>query len=436
MTVRSSCTWAVMVAGYFENGDYGEVIDLFLEMQCSERAKVDGDMDDIVASAIVVCVLKACAKTVNMELGKQVHAWVVKMGYGENLVFSGSLMRFYGKAGFLEGSDCVFYQVPNRNKVIWTTKIVNHCYEEQFDEAFDVFKQMGREGVKKNSYTFSSVLKACASMRDGGCCGQQVHANVVKLGLELNEHVQCGLVNMYGKGGLIKDAQKVFKICGNNRSGACWNAMLTGYIQQGLGIEAFRIICDMKAAGLQPQESLLNEGLEASMSARKMVWAATLGEPSCRSISGPWPPGNPSTPLVSNLLAVQQAAARNTAIPEQNSTETKTSNLVGLQTTAHATLRAEISSSNLPVPTPPSQTSAMLVIAHSSVISRTGTNAAYSPSSRKLAMTDSSETLSGPYHPSVLSTSHWRPLYPKHLFVRKLQCGTWSKGTCCTSTTQ
>nr|XP_027080277.1 pentatricopeptide repeat-containing protein At1g31790-like [Coffea arabica] len=259
MTVRSSCTWAVMVAGYFENGDYGEVIDLFLEMQCSERAKVDGDMDDIVASAIVVCVLKACAKTVNMELGKQVHAWVVKMGYGENLVFSGSLMRFYGKAGFLEGSDCVFYQVPNRNKVIWTTKIVNHCYEEQFDEAFDVFKQMGREGVKKNSYTFSSVLKACASMRDGGCCGQQVHANVVKLGLELNEHVQCGLVNMYGKGGLIKDAQKVFKICGNNRSGACWNAMLTGYIQQGLGIEAFRIICDMKAAGLQPQESLLNE---------------------------------------------------------------------------------------------------------------------------------------------------------------------------------
>lgn len=260
MTRRSSCTWAVMVAGSFENGDYGEVLDLFLEMQWSERGKDEGgDVDDIVVSAIVVCFLKACAKTMNTELGKQVHGWAVKMGYSENLVFSGSLMSFYAKVGCLEGSNYVFDQLPNRNKVIWTSKIVNHCYAEQFDEAFDVFKQMGREGVKKNSYTFSSVLKACASMRDGRYCGQQVHANVVKLGLELNEHVQCGLVNMYGKGGLVKDAQKVFKICGDNRNVACWNAMLTGYIQQGFAIEAFRNICDMKAAGLQPQESLLNE---------------------------------------------------------------------------------------------------------------------------------------------------------------------------------
>ncbi|KAL3520346.1 hypothetical protein ACH5RR_018495 [Cinchona calisaya] len=260
MTVRSSCTWAVMIAGYFEHGDYGKVVDLFLEMKRWDRAKTECDhQDKIVISWIVMCVLKACAKTMNMELGKQVHGWIIKMGCVENLLLSCSLMSFYWKVGCLEGSDYIFDQVTYQNKVIWTAKIVNCCNEKRYQEAINVFREMGKEGVKKNSFTFSSVLKACASMMDGGCCGQQVHANVIKLGLEFNEHVQCGLIDMYGKCGLVKYATKVFKICGNNRNVACWNAMLTGYIQQGFGIEAIKLVYDMKTACLQPKESLLNK---------------------------------------------------------------------------------------------------------------------------------------------------------------------------------
>ncbi|XP_071908255.1 uncharacterized protein [Coffea arabica] len=179
----------------------------------------------------------------------------------------------------------------------------------------------------------------------------------------------------------------------------------------------YQIACTQK---LLAEVMILNEdGFPASQSqGRQEVTLATFvsdiyqscfRQPSCRTMSGPCALGNPTPPVVSNLLAVQQAAARNTAIPEPNSIETQTSNLVGQQTAAHTTQRSEISSSNLPVPTPPSQTSAMEVMAHSSAISQTGTNAAYSPSSTCLAMTGSSETLTGPYHPSVLSTSHCRP---------------------------
>lgn len=142
------------------------------------------------------------------------------------------------------------------------------------------------------------------------------------------------------------------------------------------------------------------------------IYQSCFRQLNCRTMSRPCPPGNPTPPVVSNLLAVQQAAARarNNAIPEPNSIETQTSNLVGQQAASHTTQRAEVSSSNLPVPMPPSQTSAMLVMAHSSAISQAGTTAAYSPpSSTSLAMTGSSETPSGPYHPSVLSTSHCRP---------------------------
>lgn len=260
MIVRSASSWAVMAAGYFENGDYEEVINLFVEMRCWDWAKGEcGDSDKVAIFGIVVCVLKACSKTMNSELGKQMHGWITKMGYAENLVLSSTLMSFYANVGCSEGSDSIFYQVPRRNKVIWTAKIVNCCKEERFHEAIDVFRDMGKEGVEKNSFTVSSVLKACASMNDDGFCGQQIHASVVKSGLELNEHVQCGLISMYGKGGLVNDARKVFMINGNKRNVACWNAILSGYIQQGLGIEAVKILYEMKASGLEPQESLIQE---------------------------------------------------------------------------------------------------------------------------------------------------------------------------------
>lgn len=260
MSVRSVNSWAAMISGYFENGDFGEVVNMFVEMRSCNRTKSECvDMENIAFCVIVVCGLKACAKTMNLDVGKQIHGWIMKIGYSQNLVLSSSLMSFYGKVGCIEDSNFVFNQVRDQNNGIWTAKIISCCKEEQYDEAIKVFRDMGKEGVKKNSFTFSSILKACAKMEDSGCCGQQVHAGVIKAGLELNEYVQCGLVDMYGKCGLVKEARKVHKIYGHERNISCWNAMLTGYIQQGLGIEALKFLYEMKAAGLQPQESLLHE---------------------------------------------------------------------------------------------------------------------------------------------------------------------------------
>ncbi|CAK9168546.1 unnamed protein product [Ilex paraguariensis] len=74
-------------------------------------------------------------------------------------------------------------------------------------------------------------------MRDGGYCGQQVHANAINLGVNLKSYVQCGLVDMYGKFGLVKDARRVFEI-----NAACWDAMLHGFIQHGLCVEAIKVL--------------------------------------------------------------------------------------------------------------------------------------------------------------------------------------------------
>lgn len=257
MPSKDSNSWAAMIAGYAHNDDHEEAINLFVKMQ--QQCNNNFNIRKFPVSWIMVCILKACVHTMNFELGSQVHGQLLKAGYSLDLFLTSSLMNFYGKMGCLECADLVFDQISCRSTVTWTSKIVNNCREERFDEAINVFKEMGREGVKKNSFTFSSVLRACGGMNDDGRCGRQVHANAIKLGLVYKRFVQCALVGMYGKFGLLKDARRVFEMNGKRRNNACWSAMLSGYIRHGFCIEAIKVVYEMKGAGLQPQESLINE---------------------------------------------------------------------------------------------------------------------------------------------------------------------------------
>ncbi|KAJ0802251.1 putative tetratricopeptide-like helical domain superfamily [Helianthus annuus] len=257
MSKRDFNSWAIMIAGYADRGEYEEVINLFTDPKLQY---IMYSCSSFPVSWVFVCVLKACANTVNLNLGKQIHGWLIKSGYSNDLFVSSSLISFYGKIGCFKDGDLVFNGTSSqRNVVVWTARISNNCKEENFRQVLDVFKEMGKEGVRKNSFTFSSVLRACANINDDGNCGEQVHANAIKLGLASKSYVQCGLVNMYGKFGLIKDAKRVFNMNWSMRNRACWNAMLTSYVQNGCLIEAIKFLYQMKAAGVQPQELWLNK---------------------------------------------------------------------------------------------------------------------------------------------------------------------------------
>nr|XP_009596111.1 pentatricopeptide repeat-containing protein At1g31790 [Nicotiana tomentosiformis] len=259
MRVRNSKSWAAIIVGCVENDECEEALRLFLAMQ-SETGNLC-KCGDLIDDGILVCVLKACVEMMNLELGKQIHGWLIKVGSCESFALSSFLIKFYGEFGYLESADNVFDHVPHCNTVVWTARIGNLCKEEQFEGAIRIFREMVREGVKKNSFTFSSVLKACGKLRDAGCCGQQVHASSIKVGLDMAGYVQCSLIDMYGKYGLLRDALRVFNAREDKSNIACWNAMLMGCIHNGFGIEAIKVLYEMKKAGLQPHESLIKEVL-------------------------------------------------------------------------------------------------------------------------------------------------------------------------------
>jgi pentatricopeptide repeat protein len=96
-------------------------------------------------------------------------------------------------------------------------------------------------------------------MQNHGSCGEQVHADAIKLGLDSDNYVQCSLIAMYGRSRLLRDAKTVFEMTRNERNVDSWNAMFMGFIQNGLYIEAVKFVYQMKEAGVQPHEPLLEK---------------------------------------------------------------------------------------------------------------------------------------------------------------------------------
>uniref|UniRef100_A0A803KX18 Pentatricopeptide repeat-containing protein n=2 Tax=Chenopodium quinoa TaxID=63459 RepID=A0A803KX18_CHEQI len=260
MPHRNFISLAIVMAALIDNHLFEEALELFVNMH---RYFVYQEFDSGL-EIVLVSFLKACVHLKEVDLGKMVHGWMLKMGYDRGLVVDTALVEFYGKSGCLMEANHVFFDlirvVDHRDTVLWTGVIVNNGRKQCFGEVIRLFRVMGEAGVRMNEYTFSNVLKACGRVGDGGLFGQQVHANAIKLGLDSCVFVMCALIDMYGRCGLLNDAKRVFDSMDHRkRNNACWNAMVTGFIHHGSYIDALKTLYEMKAAGLKPQKSVMDE---------------------------------------------------------------------------------------------------------------------------------------------------------------------------------
>ncbi|KAI3924615.1 hypothetical protein MKX01_041293 [Papaver californicum] len=246
MTSKDSISWLIMIAAHVDHNSPEEALHLFsqmimqVQMQQSRQRAVQYQNLKLMMNMSIPSVLRACIHTEDFGLGKQM---------------PGRLATLF---------DHVLPSHRNRDTVTWTSLMVAYCKEGYFVVVIELFKKMSRAGVKRNSFTISTVLRACGRFSRGaddyekndddrGLCGKQVHANTIKLGVvESDLNVQCSLVDMYGKCGLIKDSRMAldWRKCSSKRTDVCWSAMLNTYMQHGSYKEATKLLYLMKNIGL------------------------------------------------------------------------------------------------------------------------------------------------------------------------------------------
>ncbi|XP_057861280.2 pentatricopeptide repeat-containing protein At2g21090 isoform X2 [Cryptomeria japonica] len=183
--------------------------------------------------------LQSCLKFKDLPQGKRVHAHIILTGFTPEINVGTKLITLYAKCGSLEDGRRILKEMTEYDVVSWTGLIAAYSKRGQSKEALSVFYEMQEAGIKPNEFTFASILSAYADL-EALEQGKVVHKDIIKGGFDSDVYVSNGLVNLYGKCGIIGDARKVFdKI--SKRETASWNAMISGYVQNGCVNEALEL---------------------------------------------------------------------------------------------------------------------------------------------------------------------------------------------------
>ncbi|KAJ6735921.1 hypothetical protein OIU85_018155 [Salix viminalis] len=250
--------WNAMLGGYVQNGHAYEVIELFFNMKSCGFYP-----DDFTYSSI----LSACACLKYLDLGRQLHSFIIKNKFASNLFVGNALVDMYAKSGALEDARQQFELIRNRDNVSWNVIIVGYVQEEDEVEAFHLFQRMNLLGILPDEVSLASILSACASVR-GLEQGKQVHCLSVKSGQETKLYSGSSLIDMYAKCGAIDSAHKILA-CMPERSVVSMNALIAGYAQINLE-RAVNLFREMLVEGINSTEITFASLLDACHEQQKL----------------------------------------------------------------------------------------------------------------------------------------------------------------------
>lgn len=151
----------------------------------------------------------------------------------------------------------VMLQVNTWNGII-SGCIQNECY----GDALDAFIKMFWTSLTPNAVTVSSILPACAGLKDLNL-GKAIHGCAIKLGLHGDAHVDGSLIGMYWKCGRIDDAESIFIKIKHKSTFIC-NEMVAAYMSEGNVGAALKLFESMKATGPKPDIITYNTMLAAN----------------------------------------------------------------------------------------------------------------------------------------------------------------------------
>ncbi|GLT94482.1 hypothetical protein SLE2022_122200 [Rubroshorea leprosula] len=238
---KNSITWSAMITGYAQSGDSLKALKLFSTMQFTGMTP---------SEFTLVGVLNACADVGAVEQGKQVHDYLLKLGYESQIYIMTALVDMYAKCGSTVDARKGFDYVKHPDMILWTSMIGGCVQNGENEEALSLYARMQIEGIMPNELTMASVMKACSSLAALEQ-GRQIHARTVKHGFGLEVPIGSALSTMYAKCGSLEDGNFVFRRM-PEKDVVSWNAMISGLSQNGRGCEALELFEEMLNEGTKP----------------------------------------------------------------------------------------------------------------------------------------------------------------------------------------
>lgn len=178
----------------------------------------------------------------------QVHAQIIVSSLTESVVLCNRLMNAYASCGLVSNAQVVFSQILNKNLVSWTILLSGLTKNGRFLEAVEVFYEMVVSEIRPNEITIASFLPALGKL-GRVLLGKSVHCYWIRHNFSDNVIVETCLVDMYSKFGCMKIARNLFDNM-SERNVVSWNAIISGYSENGYVEEALQMFNWMRRKGL------------------------------------------------------------------------------------------------------------------------------------------------------------------------------------------
>ncbi|OWM73670.1 pentatricopeptide repeat-containing protein At2g27610 [Punica granatum] len=219
MDEKNYVSWNGIIGGYVSSGCDSEALEMFYQMRTAGVG---------LTQVTFVSVIKLCGNNRNLALVRQLHCRVLRGGFAFGDGVRTALMVAYSKCNEMDDALTTFSTMPGtRNVVLWTALISGYLQNGGAARAVDLFRQMTRDGVYPNSFTYSVILTAHPFV-----CPSAIHAQVIKTNYERTSTVGTALLDAYFKEGNSDAATEVFDSI-EEKDIVSWSAILAGYAQIG-----------------------------------------------------------------------------------------------------------------------------------------------------------------------------------------------------------
>lgn len=252
MPLRDMVSWNVMISAYFSNGKCEDALNMFDRMinrgvklnYDSWNAIICGFMDNGQTQQAleifsrmqqfgfkpnqitITSVLPACTHLESLRGGKEIHSYIIRHLFYEDLTATTALIFVYAKCGELELSHRVFSMMPKKDTVAWNTIIIAKAMHGRGEEALFNFNEMVSSGIKPNSVTFTGVLSGCSHSRLVDESLSIFHSMSKYHNIEPDvEHYSC-MVDVLSRGGRLMEAYQFIQDMPIEPSAGAWGALL------------------------------------------------------------------------------------------------------------------------------------------------------------------------------------------------------------------
>ncbi|KAI5073852.1 hypothetical protein GOP47_0011865 [Adiantum capillus-veneris] len=158
------------------------------------------------------------------------------------------LVMTLAKCGAVDEARNLSASLPHLTVFSWTAIIFAYANSDRGEEALEAYQDMLKDGISPDSFTFVSLFKACGSIPNIDQ-GKALHLHAQNMGLATHKFVGNSIVSMYGKCGVISDAEDVF-VAMTDRDAVSWNGMLSAYVEQGQGKKSLLLYRQMHEEGM------------------------------------------------------------------------------------------------------------------------------------------------------------------------------------------